>query len=402
MRRSTLIARFALVATLQAFGVTAAAQQVRVQDGVRVVSYGQATRIPDWRVSQRPRVSVGGADGEGPTEFAAIVGVVRLSTGEFVVADASTSELRLFSAGGAHVRTFGRRGGGPGEFDGLTALLRSGDTLVAIDRGQQRIQLFDAAGKLLRTNGSPVFPGASMPFWAGITRDGSGAMLALEPLRDTTSSRVIATGALGVQDPRSSTVRRIASFNAYEAAKTSGRHMPVYLGAVFRQSVLADRICLGWAAAWDITCYSPTGSAISRTIRATTPAPVSEADRAAFREGFYRANRTMPREKLEAVARAFPFAERRSAFGRFVAGANGELWVGPFVISEDVVLGRRGAPSPNEATRWSVIGRDGRIAGEVTLPARFALLDAGQDYVAGVLRDQDDVEAAVVYSLTRR
>jgi len=401
-RCATLLQIGVLTALVLSRAPALSSQQVRIQDGARVVSYGSSARLPEWRINERPQLALGGADGRGPTELSAVVGVVRLSTGELVIADASSSELRVFSAHGDHVRTFGGRGGGPGEFDGLLALHRSGDTLVAIDRGQQRLQLFTVDGRLVRTVASPLFPGASMPFWAGVTGDGSGVMLALEPLRDTTAARAIATGALGVQDARSSTVRRIARFNAYEVAKSGGRQLPVYLGSVFRQAVLADRVCLGWAAAWDITCYGPAGAIVSRTLRAVTPASVSDADRSAFREGFYRANRTVPRERLEAVARVFPFAERRSAFGRFVAGVGGELWVGPFVISEDVVLGRRGAPSPDRATRWTVIGSEGQIAGEVTLPARFALLDAGADYVAGVLRDEDDVETAVVYSLARR
>jgi len=49
-----------------------------------------------------------------------------------------------------------------------------------------------------------------------------------------------------------------------------------------------------------------------------------------------------------------------------------------------------------------VIGRDGRWLAEVDLPPNFGLLEAGQDYVAGVMRDVDDVESVVVYRLVRR
>ena len=139
----------------------------------------------------------------------------------------------------------------------------------------------------------------------------------------------------------------------------------------------------------------------TRTIRSTSPGPVTEDDRRVFREGFLRANRGVPHAQVEATVRSFPFANRRSAYGRFVPATTGELWVGEFVISEEVFLGRTGLGSPDVPTRWSVLAPDGRWVADVTLPAHFALLDAGEDYVAGVLRDDDDVESVVVYRLRR-
>ena len=56
---------------------------------------------------------------------------------------------------------------------------------------------------------------------------------------------------------------------------------------------------------------------------------------------------------------------------------------------------------PLQRLERSVLGGDGRWLAEVTLPARFALLDAGRDWVAGVQRDADDVESVVVLRLQR-
>ena len=63
--------------------------------------------------------------------------------------------------------------------------------------------------------------------------------------------------------------------------------------------------------------------------------------------------------------------------------------------------GRRGTVIPPKPTTWSVLGADGRWIANVVLPARFSLLDAGRDYVAGIELDEDDVETVVVYPLKR-
>jgi hypothetical protein len=95
------------------------------------------------------------------------------------------------------------------------------------------------------------------------------------------------------------------------------------------------------------------------------------------------------------------FAEKRSAFGRFVPSATGEIWIGPFVVRESFVMGRRGTATPDKPTTWTVLGADGTWTADVILPPRFSLLDAGRDYVAGIELDADDVESVVVYPLRR-
>lgn len=94
------------------------------------------------------------------------------------------------------------------------------------------------------------------------------------------------------------------------------------------------------------------------------------------------------------------FATEFPAFGRFVAAWDSdELWIGP-MIPQDETLGVLNEPPPNSTT-WSVFSRDGLWLSDVVLPARFHLMDAGSDYVLGVMRDGDDVEFVAMYRLYR-
>src|SRR5690606_34586675 len=55
-------------------------------------------------------------------EFGRIAGMALLPDGRVAVADGMANEVRVFDENGTHQFTFGRRGAGPGEFDGLCCL----------------------------------------------------------------------------------------------------------------------------------------------------------------------------------------------------------------------------------------------------------------------------------------
>lgn len=115
--------------------VSASAQQVRDSGGIRIVSYARNDAPKQhWTLDSKPLLEIGGVADEGPTSFARIVGAARLSDGRIAVANAQPSEIRMFSASGAFLRSLGRNGEGPGEFNQrLFRLLRADDSLIGID-----------------------------------------------------------------------------------------------------------------------------------------------------------------------------------------------------------------------------------------------------------------------------
>ena len=131
-----------------------------------VVHVTNAGTAPEWRLV--PIVSIGPkalTDQAAPEEFGG-VSAVALGPDETVfVADEYNSEVRVFGLDGAHRRTFGREGDGPGEFRSLYSLAWVGDRLLTLDPRLGRIGEFSAEGEWLgqrRTvmagfSGSPAF-----------------------------------------------------------------------------------------------------------------------------------------------------------------------------------------------------------------------------------------------------
>lgn len=92
----------------------------------------------------------GGLEEASPAEFGSVRSVIADEDGRLYVADAHALEIRIFEADGRFVGALGRKGGGPGELEGLhgTAWLTS-DTMVVADYGNARLALMDRQGRHL-------------------------------------------------------------------------------------------------------------------------------------------------------------------------------------------------------------------------------------------------------------
>ena len=120
----------------------------RVDTIAGVVHIDHRGSAPPWRLERIAQIGrLGGPDSvPGPDEFGRVVWVALDARGRVYVADARAYGIRVFDSAGAHVRSFGRRGEGPGEFMSLQAIGFLGDTLVAVDGGNARLALLDTAG----------------------------------------------------------------------------------------------------------------------------------------------------------------------------------------------------------------------------------------------------------------
>lgn len=96
-----------------------------------------------------------GVAGDGPDEFSQPIGLAIAPNGDIFVADGhgmpgSNARVVKFSKDGKFIKTWGQKGTGPGEFDGLHAIVfdNKGRLLVG-DRGNARIEIFDQDGKFI-------------------------------------------------------------------------------------------------------------------------------------------------------------------------------------------------------------------------------------------------------------
>jgi sugar lactone lactonase YvrE len=95
-----------------------------------------------------------GVAGDGPDTFNQPSDVLVAPNGDIFVADGhggnSNARIAKFSKDGKFIKTWGKKGSGPGEFETPHSLaMDSSGRLFVADRGNSRIQIFDQEGKFL-------------------------------------------------------------------------------------------------------------------------------------------------------------------------------------------------------------------------------------------------------------
>ncbi|MYA64083.1 MAG: hypothetical protein F4Y21_05475 [Gemmatimonadetes bacterium] len=128
--------------------------------GVRIVTIDPLASDAVCTLSEEPTFYIGDSEESDEQWFTRVLGTVRLSDGSFAVADDYTMQVRIFDGSGAHVRSMGWEGEGPGEFKRLWLMWRlPGDTLWVGDYRPWRYQVYTAAGEWVRTvTMDPVYP----------------------------------------------------------------------------------------------------------------------------------------------------------------------------------------------------------------------------------------------------
>lgn len=83
--------------------------------------------------------------------------IVPEQNGDIYIADSMQRLIYRFDKNGNLVKSFGRRGRGPGEFSEISAFFKdnSDHSLIAIDRMNMRLNRFDEAGELIETVSFP-------------------------------------------------------------------------------------------------------------------------------------------------------------------------------------------------------------------------------------------------------
>ncbi len=384
---------------------------VRDSAGIRIVTHSRsAAPQSTWRIVPRPMLEIGGTATAGPTLFDDIWGVARTPRGEIIVSDDATQELRMFDSTGKHVRTFGRSGEGPGEFSQIKHVHVRGDSVIAIDT-QRGAAVFTLAGKLVRQPQHPSF-GAYLSIGAwGVLSDGSVIETATGGPAANEADAVgtfTETHALFRTTPngRSATLMRLVPNNdAHRRANGPRSGDPVAYSPWLSVAPTEDRVCLGRGETYEILCLNSAGAPIQIVRRDMPLTPVSALARTQYQQRIRtQANPLghdrLPQARLNAIADNTVFASHFPAYGRIVAGINGEVWVSEYQY-EAHTRGYGEPASSSEVTRWNVFARDGLWSASIALPTRFTVKQVGANFLLGVSQDDDGVQRVTLYRLER-
>ena len=350
-----------------------------------------STDSPRWAVSDTPVVRLGSVDGDENSQFSGVSGAVRDSAGHIYVADAGSSQVRVFDPTGRFIRAFGRAGSGPGEFKLLLRLVRcSPGTVATLDFSGGRFAVFSDSGALLRTYSLPAgYNGVRMIACAGTDT--------LVALRDQPSTVPPERGELRVpallarvsaQGTATDTIATYRGAMFFFSRRTTG-YVDVPLGPATMAAVGADRVFVGTSDRPIIEVRSFDGAKVDTIAVDSTARPITRAQRrAALRARIAQEPLARTRTIIERLAPELPQPETLPFFRELVADAAGNLWVRTyetFPATDDLWIGYR---------------TNGVPFARVMLPADLQVTDIGPGYVLGVRRNEDGVEYVELYSVS--
>lgn len=377
----------AILLAVAACEAPASAPEVVVRDsaGVRIVETTSAVRFPaPVTIPDSPAVRIGAVAGNPEYLLSRVVGALRLPNGEMVIGNGGTNELRFYDAEGEFLRSEGREGEGPGEYEYMRALGRCrADGFVAFDLSWQ-MNSYDMEGRflektVLRTpDGITPYNRACDPHghflilgWGRAATEGPriGFYEARDRLLLTSRDGEIATD-FG---------ERIVS----ERIGSTGGSRPHPAGRATLFALHDDGVYVGSGATFEIELRGLDGELRSLLRGPSIPLETTDSIKAAYLE---RAVSRASLERRPAVRRQvgeWEWPSRVPAYTELVVDPDGTAWLRAFRID------------PEEPEVWSLLDPARGYMGDVTLRSGQTLLEVGRDYLLLLERDARDVESVV-------
>lgn len=365
---------------------------------------GALASLPTWALPELPLREL--SDDGTPERVFSRVTPARLPSGDLLVADGASKELRVFHDGALATR-LSRQGDGPGELQDIQRISLAHDTVfvMALPMVSRHINSFTPAGFLARfrlraqEDAPPFVPIARLTSGEFLVEEGRGFTPILRP--PPMGQLVPDSVTLGLFQPAGSD-----STGAYLPLGRFFRHAMVPFAAPGPVPFSMTPFTLGprsdWAVAGDLVWVMDGATGVLRAFTGlgeqvveTTvglelrPFDGAELERARVAAAA-RAQGEPQRAGVEAVYDPALRPAAMPLLDALVPGPDGEIWARRFALDGATLR------------EFLVVNRQGQILARVSVPVDITVHQVGQDFLIGVRRDADGVESVVEFGVTRR
>jgi hypothetical protein len=369
MRASRLNASFILIAAVLAAGLVASSAlaqkagwkaKILTEEGVRAIVNPAEPLYGEIKLDLAEELRIG-KEGDERTQFYRVRDIHADPQGNIYVDDMSNGRVQVFDPKGAFLRTIGRPGQGPGEFEYPT-LIRFGGRdgrLHVMDRFQ-RINLFDGRGVFIRS----IMPRTGFADYFPDSADGFVAVLRTGSDEELTSfhtlTRIDADGksrAVLAEVPYTIHLERHAQGTM---AATTGYELSLYAAAL-----PGDALVYGYSKDYELVIIAPDDKKVL-VIRKDDRQPVFTSEE---KSGFGK----------------IPVPKLKPYFFGILTDPEGRIYVQRNMNTS----GKRGyGPIATEDKRFDVFSREGIFLFRAALPPNTRLIRDGLVYSYSLDEDQ--------------
>jgi len=336
---------------------------------------------PAWVVDSVPVTDIAGTMPSGDVAFLSVVGAVRLSNGEIVIADPYDSKVRFFDAAGQQIHVYGRAGKGPGELGRVRWIGRCGGDTVYTWDDQFHLTVVDSSGVLVRQVPLPAeSTGGTLP--ALLACNSESTLAFLDPDYSTmpasVRSEAFGKGAVGVMDQHGRGARILDTVPAAQMRPF----------ARFAQlAVSTDRFFLGPEDSARVLWYALEGQTRGSVPLGGVGRPVTNREyEAAIQQQVAVIPNAQQRETAMKQMLRIPKPETLAPYFAL------------FAVGHDTLWAQISAPG-DSVTVLDAVGPDGKPAGEARIPRELRVLDMGRDYILGEYDAPDGDEHVALYRM---
>ena len=382
-----------------------------VGDTVSVFTNGPGAWIGPATLT--PTLSIGELEGQAEFLFGNVQSIAVDDSGTLYVLDSQADEIRAFGSDGTFLRTYGRRGEGPGEFSLPVAIAVLSDKRVLVrDPRNRRVQVFGADGSAdaewTLLSGSVY---SATPLWVDdedrayvVTRDRRQDVLSSGPIvivvaADGSVLDTIPPPTAGFESPMlEARVESGGGISRYWSEVPFG---PQAFWAVHASGSLVRAI----SADYSVDLIRSDGSLL-RMGRALEPIPVQPAERASAESSVTAGMRRVAPDWQWNGPR---IPDTKPPFKGVFPGRDGRVWVWLSTLAAETTnpdydpsVSGSAATLWREGVSFDVFEADGSYLGRVDAPDDFGLRPVpvfGEEAVWAVTRDELGVQRVVRYQI---
>lgn len=366
---------------------------VRDSAGVRIVENTGASAT-GWRVKAQPLFTVGWAP-DGPHFTWPQSGRI-LPDGGALVGEFGEATIYRIGPDGTVMKTWGRKGEGPGEYQALDAILFRGDSILVSDGRLRRVTTLSADGEVHSTR---PLAGSFLHQASAILEDGRLLLVPGSGYRAVGETRpewVFQTQPILAVEPDGGTVDTLIELPHLRRWYGTRHGSPGPVRVKGRAGGFPEGFAWARSDAREVRWYDGSGRLLQIARWDEEPSPLSPAWRRRMARRMEEAYRSRGAEESVVAAR---LEELETELDRhegplpywdsFHVDRLGKVWLSDY-------------PQPGQPPdRWRILTRKGSFLGWIDLPGVVAILDITDDRILAVRHDELDVPAVVIFELIK-